>query len=90
MRVVVIDDLVATGGTLMATCDLLAEMGVEVVECACLVSLDFLQGFAKVQEKYPSVQCWSLISEEILTVSGEEIMRERGLLEEEPAAEEEA
>ena len=67
----------------MATCDLLHAMGVEVVECTCLVSLDFLEGFNKVQEKYPSVRCWSLISEHILTVNGEEIMRERGLIEQE-------
>ena len=34
-----IDDLVATGGTLISTCDLLCSMGKTVVECACVVEL---------------------------------------------------
>ncbi|XP_020110172.1 adenine phosphoribosyltransferase 2-like isoform X2 [Ananas comosus] len=38
-RVIVIDDLVATGGTLCAAIRLLERAGAEVVECACLIGL---------------------------------------------------
>ncbi|KAH9760617.1 Adenine phosphoribosyltransferase 5 [Citrus sinensis] len=38
-RALVIDDLVATGGTLSAAVRLLERMGAEVVECACVVGL---------------------------------------------------
>ncbi|XP_038994301.1 adenine phosphoribosyltransferase 5-like [Hibiscus syriacus] len=38
-RVLVIDDLVATGGTLSAAIRLLERVGAQVVECACVVGL---------------------------------------------------
>nr|CAE02939.3 OSJNBa0014K14.11 [Oryza sativa Japonica Group] len=38
-RVVVVDDLVATGGTLCAAIKLLERAGADVVECACLIGL---------------------------------------------------
>nr|GMC56725.1 adenine phosphoribosyltransferase 5-like [Ipomoea batatas] len=38
-RAVVIDDLVATGGTLSAAIKLLERMGAEVVECGCVIGL---------------------------------------------------
>ncbi|XP_075480052.1 adenine phosphoribosyltransferase 5-like isoform X3 [Primulina tabacum] len=38
-RVLVIDDLVATGGTLSAAIRLLERVGAEVVECACVIGL---------------------------------------------------
>ncbi|KDO35643.1 hypothetical protein SPRG_00486 [Saprolegnia parasitica CBS 223.65] len=37
-RVVLIDDLVATGNTLLVTCQLMQQLGAEVVECGCVVS----------------------------------------------------
>ncbi|XP_077223069.1 adenine phosphoribosyltransferase 5-like isoform X1 [Tasmannia lanceolata] len=43
-RAVVIDDLVATGGTLCAAIKLLEREGAEVVECACVVGLPELKG----------------------------------------------
>ena len=43
-RILVIDDLVATGGTLTAACDLIAAVGGVIVECACIVELKMLQG----------------------------------------------
>ena len=46
-RVLVVDDLLATGGTSRATCDLLAGMGAEVVEVAILIELEFLRGRAR-------------------------------------------
>ena len=46
-RVLVVDDLLATGGTARATLDLLSGLGAEVVACAFLVELTFLQGRAK-------------------------------------------
>ncbi len=43
-RVLVHDDLLATGGTAGALCDLVADLGAEIVGCAFLVELTFLEG----------------------------------------------
>jgi adenine phosphoribosyltransferase len=43
-RVLVHDDLLATGGTARALCDLVAGLGAEVVGCAFLIELSFLAG----------------------------------------------
>lgn len=47
-RVIVIDDLVATGGTLRAAIRLLERAGAEVAECACVIGLP----------KFKSRCCW--------------------------------
>uniref|UniRef100_A0A1D1Y392 adenine phosphoribosyltransferase n=1 Tax=Anthurium amnicola TaxID=1678845 RepID=A0A1D1Y392_9ARAE len=41
---IVIDDLIATGGTLCAAVRLLERVGVNVVECACVIELPELKG----------------------------------------------
>ena len=43
-QVLLIDDLLATGGTAQASCELIEGLGAEVVACAFVVELDFLQG----------------------------------------------
>lgn len=43
-RAIIIDDLIATGGTLSAALKLLERVGVQVVECACLIELPELKG----------------------------------------------
>jgi adenine phosphoribosyltransferase len=49
-RVVLIDDLVATGGTMMAGKKLLERMGAEVLEGAAIVDLPELQGSRRLRE----------------------------------------
>jgi adenine phosphoribosyltransferase len=46
-RVVVVDDLLATGGTLRAACELVDELGASIVEVWVLIELGFLPGRAK-------------------------------------------
>ena len=43
-RVVMIDDLLATGGTAQAACELIEKTGATIVECAFVVELVFLKG----------------------------------------------
>jgi adenine phosphoribosyltransferase len=43
-RVLIHDDLLATGGTARALCDLVEQLGGEIVGCAFLVELSFLGG----------------------------------------------
>ncbi|KXG26662.1 hypothetical protein SORBI_3006G138800 [Sorghum bicolor] len=50
-RVVVVDDLVATGGTLSAAIRLLERAGANVVECACLIGLPKFKDFYKLNGK---------------------------------------
>jgi adenine phosphoribosyltransferase len=46
-RVLMVDDLLATGGTMAAGAQLIEQAGGTVVECAFLVELTFLEGRAK-------------------------------------------
>ena len=48
-NVLVIDDLLATGGTAAATCKLVREMGADIVGVAFVVELDFLSGREKLE-----------------------------------------
>lgn len=57
MRVVVVDDLLATGGTMRATIDLVRDQGAEVVEAAFVVELGFLEG----RKRLADVSCHSLV-----------------------------
>lgn len=43
-KVVIIDDLLATGGTLKATCNIINKLGGEVVGISCLIELEGLNG----------------------------------------------
>lgn len=43
-RVLLLDDLLATGGTAAATCRMVEKLGGEVVGCAFLIELSFLPG----------------------------------------------
>jgi adenine phosphoribosyltransferase len=51
-RVLVIDDLLATGGTAAATVHLLSQLGAEIVGCGFLIELSELGGREKI-EGYP-------------------------------------
>jgi adenine phosphoribosyltransferase len=48
-RVLIVDDLIATGGTAAATAQLVSKLGGEVVECAFVIELCFLKGRDKLQ-----------------------------------------
>lgn len=51
-KVIIIDDLLATGGTLKATCNIVKKLGGEVVGIACLIELEALNG-RTLLEDYP-------------------------------------
>ena len=44
MRVLIVDDVLATGGTASATCELIEGLGATVVGLSFLIALDFLDG----------------------------------------------
>jgi adenine phosphoribosyltransferase len=48
-KVLLIDDLLATGGTAKASCELIEKLGAEVIACAFVVELDFLNGREKLE-----------------------------------------
>jgi adenine phosphoribosyltransferase len=49
-RVVIVDDLLATGGTMQATVQLVRQLGGEIAGLGFAIELDFLKGRAKFQE----------------------------------------
>ena len=59
-RVLIHDDLLGTGGTASALCDLVTRLGAEVVGCAFLVELSFLGG----RERLAPNRVFSLIAYE--------------------------
>ena len=81
-RVLIIDDLVATGGTLSSAIQLVKACGGTVVECACVVELKMfidppaesgLPSRTKLFNdcKIDDVPVWGLVSEDVLTNEAE-------------------
>jgi adenine phosphoribosyltransferase len=56
-RVIIADDLLATGGTMAAVVDLVRECGAEVVECTFMAELEFLEG----RKRLPDGKVYSLL-----------------------------
>jgi adenine phosphoribosyltransferase len=56
-RVIIADDLIATGGTAAATAELVSKLGATVVECAFIIELAFLKG----REKLKNFGVYSLL-----------------------------
>lgn len=54
-RVLVVDDLLATGGTVDACCQMVEQAGAEIVGCAFLIELDALGGAAKLRTEHFSL-----------------------------------
>jgi adenine phosphoribosyltransferase len=54
-RVVVLDDLLATGGTLVASIQLFRNVGAKVVGAACIIELTFLNGRKKLDVPFDAL-----------------------------------
>ncbi len=50
-KVLLVDDLLATGGTSLAACGLIDKMGGKIFECSFIVELDFLNGRERLKGK---------------------------------------
>ena len=57
-NVVVVDDLLATGGTAGATVQLIEKLGAKVAGCAFVIELDFLDGAQAIIEKSTKNNNW--------------------------------
>ncbi|NXE95086.1 APT phosphoribosyltransferase, partial [Menura novaehollandiae] len=56
-KVVIVDDLLATGGTMCAACELLKRLKAEILECLVIIELKLLKG----SEKLRSIPFYSLL-----------------------------
>jgi adenine phosphoribosyltransferase len=54
-RIVILDDLLATGGTMAASVDLARQVGGDVRACACIIELAFLEGRKKLDAPFVSL-----------------------------------
>lgn len=57
-KVLLIDDLIATGGTMLAAASLLQKLGVEIVEIGAIIDLPDLGGSAKITAAGHAVHCF--------------------------------
>ncbi len=62
-RVLLVDDLLATGGTMRACAGLVERLGAEVAACAFVIELTFLPG-RRVLEQYPVISLLQYDNEE--------------------------
>jgi adenine phosphoribosyltransferase len=50
-RILIVDDVLATGGTARATCELMERVGAQIVGLSFLIVLDFLKGRERLPER---------------------------------------
>jgi len=56
-RILIADDLLATGGTMAAVVDMVSSLGGDIVECCFMAELEFLEG----RKKLPNGKVYSLL-----------------------------
>jgi len=61
-RVLLVDDVLATGGTLLAAIALVAQTGAAVTDVALLSEISVLEGRSKIATEYPEIRIHTLIS----------------------------
>jgi adenine phosphoribosyltransferase len=61
-RVLLVDDVLATGGTLLAAIALVAETGATVTDVALLSEISILEGRSKISAEYPEIRIHTLLS----------------------------
>ena len=49
-KVLVVDDLIATGGSMLAGCNLVKKLGGRIMECCAVIDLPDLKGSGKIEE----------------------------------------
>lgn len=54
-RVLIVDDVLATGGTLIAAIEIAQELGAEIAEVVVLLEIAALGGRARIEEKFPNI-----------------------------------
>ena len=61
-KVLIVDDVLATGGTLLAAIELSQKCGAHVTGVLVLMELSFLDGRKLIADKYPEIEVTSLVS----------------------------
>jgi adenine phosphoribosyltransferase len=61
-RVLIVDDLIATGSSSTSAIELVQKLGGKVVGFAALVDLAFLKGIENIKKAYPDVEIHSLVT----------------------------
>ncbi|XP_074644242.1 adenine phosphoribosyltransferase-like [Tubulanus polymorphus] len=54
-NIIIVDDLLATGGTMVGACELAGQLGANVLECLVVIELDALQGRKKIDKPCESL-----------------------------------
>lgn len=60
-RVVIVDDLLATGGSVASAIELVRKLKGVVVGVVLVVELSFLNGLDKIREQYPDIEVFTLV-----------------------------
>lgn len=60
-KVVIVDDVLATGGTLVAAIEIAQELGAEIIEVVVLLEISALEGRKRIFEKFPDITVRALV-----------------------------
>lgn len=60
-QVLIVDDVLATGGTLIAAIEIITELGASISEVVALVEIEGLGGRQKIAERFPQITVRSLV-----------------------------
>ena len=60
-RVIIVDDVLATGGTLVAAIEIARELGAEIVEVVVLLEISALEGRRRIHEEFPEISIRAIV-----------------------------
>jgi adenine phosphoribosyltransferase len=60
-QVLIVDDVLATGGTLIAAIEIITELGATISEVVALFEIEGLGGRERIMEKFPEIRVRSLV-----------------------------